>query len=281
MGDCKKFNSSIASRDANESGRDSPPHSFASFPISGTTITTCTSSRSSITSQRRTSFFPGVLRQVSRLRQPDSIGENVDHVVDNCQVSPRRHGQHHGGMTLLGRGKFEPTPRPPARSQSQCTNHCDSPVRSASKSWRSSSDRACTYSDGFLSTMSMTRDEFDALPLTIQRKVSQESINVIGNRASRWQNMRGQHAICIASLPMEWRRHSRLRHGLELLFGRSRHGLCLYGNLKHPPWQRSRSDTWRPAGAREIKSWASMKNKGDEKRSFWLKREYADCVVRI
>ncbi|KAG5985080.1 hypothetical protein E4U55_001583 [Claviceps digitariae] len=186
MGDSGKIDSSIASRDANGSGRSSPPPSFASFPISGTTITTCSSARSSVTSQRRTSLFAGVLRQMSRLREPESIDENFDH-VDDCQSSPRRfqqqQQQQQGGLSRLGRNKSEPSPRRPLRSQSQCTRHCDSPVRSASKPWRSSLDKRCACSDGLPPTLSMTRGEFEALPLTIQRKVSQMSYDIIGNQA--------------------------------------------------------------------------------------------------
>ena len=167
----EKMDSSIANQDANQTERGSPLPSCASIPVSGTTTTTCSSSRSSVISQRRASLFAGVLRQVSRLRQPESIDENFDH-VDSCQLSPRRHGQHQDAITLLGRNKSEPTRRPPPRSQSQRTDHCDSPVQSASKAWRSSLDRRCTSSDGVSPTLSITRGEFEALPLTIKRKVS-------------------------------------------------------------------------------------------------------------
>ncbi|KAG5938550.1 hypothetical protein E4U53_007980 [Claviceps sorghi] len=184
MGHSEKIDSSMASSNANEIGRGSLPPNFSSFPISGTTTTTCSSSRSSAVSQRRASLLAGALRQVSRLRQPASIDENFDRAHD-CQFSPRRHQQHQGGITLLGRNKSEPTPRAPPRSQSQRTNRGDNPGQRASKSWRSSSDRKCTSSDGFPPTLSMTKGEFEALPFTIQRKVSRELSHVIGNEAKQ------------------------------------------------------------------------------------------------
>ncbi|KAG5929795.1 hypothetical protein E4U42_004519 [Claviceps africana] len=203
----EKMDSSMTSPDVDGMGRGSLPPNFASFQTSGTTTTTCSSSRRSANSQRRVSLLAGALRQVSRLRQPASIDENLDR-ADECQFSPRQHRRHQGGTTLLGRNKSEPTPRAPLRSKSQRTNHGENAVQRASKPWRSPSDRKCTSSDGFPPTLSMTKGEFEALPFTIQRKVSRESNDVTGNEAKQMAKdgtAAGQHA---ASIPNEWPRHS-------------------------------------------------------------------------
>lgn len=161
--------------DANDSVAGSPSLSFASFPSSGATFITCSSSRSSTNSQHRHSLLPAALRRFSPLRQPENIDEGMDH-IGGCQLQSRRH-RSLSSMRLL-----EQAPILSPKSQPRSINQSDSPVRSASKPWRSSSDRRSTSLDGFSPTMSMTKEEFEALPPTIQRKVSRES-NTIMNTA--------------------------------------------------------------------------------------------------
>ncbi|GAB0136642.1 hypothetical protein EsDP_00004937 [Epichloe bromicola] len=154
--------------DANDSVGGSPSLSFASLPSSGATFITCTSSRSSTNSQHRHALLPAALRRFSPLGQPENIDEGMDH-IGGCQLQTRRH-RSLSGMRLLDRNMFEQAPTSSPKPQPRSINQSNSPVRSASKSWRSSSDRRPTSLDGFSPTMSMTKEEFEALPPTIQRK---------------------------------------------------------------------------------------------------------------
>ncbi|KAG6281571.1 hypothetical protein E4U48_006637 [Claviceps purpurea] len=173
LGDRRASHGSTAARGGMETG--SSALNFATFPISGTTITTCTSSTSSINRQRRQSLLAGVLRQLAPIRQPEVIDENTDNGYEG-QLSLRRH-RHEGETRLLDRVTSEPRPRLPAKNRSQSTsqeNRGGKHVQSASKSRRSSGYRKCTSSDD-PPTMSTTttRESFEASPPTIKREVSE------------------------------------------------------------------------------------------------------------
>ncbi|KAG6247830.1 hypothetical protein E4U24_002975 [Claviceps purpurea] len=171
LGDRRASHGSTAARGGMETG--SSALNFATFPISGTTITTCTSSTSSINRQRRQSLLAGVLRQLAPIRQPEVIDENTDNGYEG-QLSLRRH-RHEGETRLLDRVTSEPRPRLPAKNQSQSTsqeNRGGKHVQSASKSRRSSGYRKCTSSDDppTMSTTTTTRESFEASPPTIKRE---------------------------------------------------------------------------------------------------------------
>ncbi|KAK2596169.1 hypothetical protein QQS21_006374 [Conoideocrella luteorostrata] len=182
IGDTETIASSVDPGDVKVSlrGQLSPSLSFASFPGSSSTITTCTSSSSSISSQNRHSILPGT-RQHFLHRQRDSIDDDVNYVDEYHTGSPRH--RYTNSMRLLDRYLFEQPPTSAPKPQSRSTNRSDSPVRSASKSWRSSSDERSASSDGLASSVPLSKDEFEALPVTIQRKVSDFStVRVHGKR---------------------------------------------------------------------------------------------------
>lgn len=218
LGDRRASHGSTAARSGMETG--SSALNFATFPISGTTITTCTSSTSSINRQRRQSLLAGVLRQLAPIRQPEVIDENTDNCHEG-QLPLRRH-RHQGESRLLDR-VTEPRPRPSAKNRSQNTSQehrGDNHVQSASKSRRNSVYRRCISSDDAPTMSTTTRESFEASPPTIQREVSEVVRELSTDGIARLGT--GGHVM-----------H---RHDLEQLYDRSRF-MEVCGN-QHPPSQR-------------------------------------------
>ncbi|KAG5990008.1 hypothetical protein E4U52_005029 [Claviceps spartinae] len=260
LGDRRASHGSTAARSGMETG--SSALNFATFPISGTTITTCTSSTSSINRQRRQSLLAGVIRQLAPIRQSEVIDENTDNGHEG-QLPLRRH-RHQGETRLLDR-VTEPRSRPSAKSRSQSTSQehrGDNHVQSASKSRRSSGYRRCTSSDDAPTMSTTTRESFEASLPTIQREVSEVVRELSTDGIARLGA--GGHVM-----------H---RHNLEQLYDRSRFMESLWQSA--PPVATGGAQTKQRADASAIKASETRKKityifpdrdegKSEESQTFW------------
>lgn len=145
-------------------------NSSATLPTSVRTVTTCTSSNSSTRSQNRHSILPNARRQFRRLRARDSFTDGSDYNEEQHQVGTWQHN-YHNTPRLLDSYILEQGTTSPPKPQSRSTNRSNSPNR-ASKAWRSSSDGRSPSPDCLPSSLALSKEEFEALPPTIQRKVS-------------------------------------------------------------------------------------------------------------
>jgi hypothetical protein len=129
-------------------------NSLATIPASVRTVTTCNSSSSSTRSQNQHNLLPNACRQFRRVRARSSFTDGSDNEQTRLDSDFLDHL----------------TPSSP-KPRSQSTNRSGSPIQTG-KSLPSSADRRGPRTSGVPSVFPPTKDEFEALPATIQRKVS-------------------------------------------------------------------------------------------------------------
>ncbi|KHN99931.1 uncharacterized protein MAM_01855 [Metarhizium album ARSEF 1941] len=178
--------STCSAGDNNHEARLGSSNSIATLPTSITTMTTCTSSNSSTYSRNRRNITPNGACPFSPLRTPDTFTDGGDEAeYSHMGKSQHRCRNSTRPVNNVVKEVVPPSPKPPCSSGRMQTFQ---PLRSTSHGRSTSSEVPPPSSV-------LTRDEFEALPPTIQRKVSSSSGHA-ENRPSgglgNWTRRRGK-----------------------------------------------------------------------------------------
>ncbi|OAA48759.1 hypothetical protein NOR_02009 [Metarhizium rileyi] len=159
--------SSTSARNSSHAARLGSSNSLATLPLSVSTVTTCATSHSSMRSRKQHDTLSNANQPFCRVRAP-SCTDSSD-VIEQAHINdPQNHKQ--AGLRPVDNYGVE-NALTPLQLQPECRspNQHGRPIP-ASKPLQRSAHRRPLSSDGQSQPLALTRDEFEALPPTIQRK---------------------------------------------------------------------------------------------------------------